>query len=120
MDAQTKKAGTTYNIKFAVEEDGKKTWTRIGRLFIRADGTGGAAFIGDGENEKAYALFPAAPKKDDGAKPQPSTAPPTQKDSKPGCVGALNPRSPPGAFRRPRQASGGAGACKGHRTIYCA
>lgn len=98
MDAQTKKAGTTYNIKFAVEEDGKKTWTRIGRLFIRADGTGGAAFIGDGENEKAYALFPAAPKKDDGAKPQPATAPPPRRPPSPRVRGSTEPKVTAGGF----------------------
>jgi hypothetical protein len=55
-----KTEGTTYNIKAASAQpgpDGKTVWTLIGRAFIRADGSGGALFVGEGDNERKYSLF---------------------------------------------------------------
>jgi hypothetical protein len=53
--------GTTYNIKLdtgAAGPDGKKVWQPIGRCFIRNDGTGGAIYVGKGDKERRYSLFP--------------------------------------------------------------
>src|SRR4051812_45429401 len=61
MDETNGKKGTTYNIKFDTGEktpDGKTVWKFIGKVFIRENGSGGAAFIGEGETQKVYALFP--------------------------------------------------------------
>jgi hypothetical protein len=53
--------GTTYNIKLdsgEVTPEGKKLWKAIGKCFIRNDGSGGAIYVGQGDNERRYSLFP--------------------------------------------------------------
>jgi hypothetical protein len=55
-----KPAGKTFNIKEpgAPKGDGKKEWTQHGRAFVRLDWTGGAVWMGSGEQEREYVLLP--------------------------------------------------------------
>jgi hypothetical protein len=47
--------GTTYNLK-TQGPDGKLTTS--GRVFIASDGSGGTVYVGEGETERKYKLFP--------------------------------------------------------------
>lgn len=59
MDTKPKAQGRTYNIKTQeVGSDGHKKWRMLGRVFVRDDGTGGAVYVGEGEEQKMLALFP--------------------------------------------------------------
>ena len=61
MDARSeKRPGTVFNVKLRVGEgpDGKAQWQRIGTVFIRADLSGGAAFIGEEGEQRVFDLFP--------------------------------------------------------------
>lgn len=71
------KAGKTFNVKrkTGVTPEGKAIWENVGRVFIREDGSGGAAFIGQGESEKVFNLFPKDRKPQAAAKPEAAAQP---------------------------------------------
>jgi hypothetical protein len=57
-DGTTKSAGKSFDVMERVEGDGKTLLKRFARIFVRATLKGGAMWIGDGESEVEYALFP--------------------------------------------------------------
>jgi len=66
------KPGKTFNIKKpnGKTPEGKVIWEKVRRAFIRDDGSGGVLYVGEGEAQREYALFPAVRK----AKPAAATA----------------------------------------------
>jgi hypothetical protein len=57
-DGTTKSPGKSFDVMERVEGEGKALLKRFARIFVRATRKGGAMWVGDGENEVEYALFP--------------------------------------------------------------
>jgi hypothetical protein len=56
--------GRTFNIRSSeTAADGTKTWKTIGRVFVRADGSGGTVYVGDGPAQRRYVILPHDPKR---------------------------------------------------------
>jgi hypothetical protein len=53
-----KTPGKTYFIKEQVEENGQQTWRTVGRVFIPDGKPSGSVYLGEGEGQVRYALFP--------------------------------------------------------------
>lgn len=57
-DGPTKSAGLSFDVMERVGDAGKTLLKRYARLFVRATKKGGAMWVGQGESEVEYALFP--------------------------------------------------------------